>query len=425
MPTPVLPPHDRLALAAISDDPAVRREARALLDEDGFDWPSAFRVAESNRVALFVARLLEEAPFEGAVPDDVREKWADRKTKLEARGERAIEQVRQVGDLLAAVSVRPLLYKGPDFQVRCYRDSGPRTFGDVDIIVRRDEIDATVRAITAAGYFQPPGAPSLDYYRRFHLHAIYLHPNHPNGLPLELHWALDSPYSHLPDIVPLLHQTAETCEEFGPNVLRPSALDALALMVVHLDKHLGLAAALPGREQRLKSVIEAHGLVWVLDVVKWMRHFSDAYAGDVVLPRMQALAAERALVIALRLVHDLDAEVLPDWARELAERLPHGRPMITRIIFPDLSAGDGTTAAGKKRRSFLFGDLPGLGFRPVRLVELFVPSFRVPGVTEPAVRKTLGGTLKRVALGGANLLAIASWKIRGEKGEDLEPASRD
>lgn len=418
----VLSAYDRLLLAAVSPETFRPESIAPLLEERTFSWQQASRVASINRVASFVSVLLGDDLLARLVDDSVRAGWRSNRMLQAARVEQALKQTREIGDQLGRADVTPLLYKGLDFHARYYSPPCPRTFKDVDIIVHRNEVETAVGALLAAGYRPLADSLSLSYYYRFHLHAAYYHPNH--ARPVELHWALDSPFAGLPDSIPLLFEGAERVEEFGPNLLRPSAVDALALMARHFDKHLGLCATLGDSETRLKSVIDAGGLVWVLDVLQWMRGQESIPAAAPTLRRIRELGAERALVVALRLAHDVDPTALPQWARELALRLPHGRPLLTRLVYPDLSTGKAPTREGQRIRSFLFKLLPGLVFQRVRVLEALLPRFRVPGVARPPTRTRVASLLRRVALIGANLLAVGFLRLqrrraseRGRKGK--------
>lgn len=406
----VLSTYDRLLLAAVSPE-AFRPESIApLLEERTFSWRHASRVASSNRVASFVSALLGSDLLAPLVDDSIRADWRFNRMLQVVGVEAAIKQMREIADQMGGATVTPLLYKGLDFQARYYSEACPRTFGDLDIIVRRNEVERAVGALVAAGYRPPFDSPPLSYYRRFHLHAVYYHLDHPR--PVELHWALDSPFAGPSDPIRLLFEAAEQAVEFGSNLLRPSAVDALALMAMHFEKHLGLCATLGDSDARLKSVIDAGGLVWVLDVVQWMRRQESTPAAEPTLRRIRALGAERALVIALRLAHDVDPTALPRWARELALRLPHGRPLLARLVYPDLSAGKGPTRQGQRIRSFLLKLLPGLVFQRLRVLEALLPRFRVPGVAPPPRRTRLVHFLRRVALMGANLVAFGFLRLQ-------------
>ena len=132
------------------------------------------------------------------------------------------------------------------------------------------------------------------------------------------------------------------------------------------------------------------------------------------LARIRALVVERALVIALRLACDLDASQ-PAWARSLAARLPDGTPLLTRLVYPDLSAGRRPSAVGLRIRQLLYRPVPGLNLRPSRVAETLLPRFAVRAQGPPRVGTRLGRLIRWLALLGANLVALADWKLRGDR----------
>jgi hypothetical protein len=320
--------------------------------------------------------------------------------------------------------VVPLLYKGLDFDALCYPPGISRSFNDIDVIVRPDQVEAAAAAMYAEGYDLPPRTPSLDYYRRFHLHAIFLDRDRAR-FPLELHWALDSPHSAAPDVVPLILAKAARDSELG-GVLRPDSVDALALMAGHLDKHLGMSAWLPTREARLQSVIEDHGLVWLLDIVLWMRAVGAHVDGEAVLERMRELCAEGAVTTSLRLALDLDPSALPPWAVAVGERLPGPPPLVVRVVYADLCSGGPPTERARRRRDWGFHTLPEVGFAPVSALQALLPSPRIPGTSPMNPSGRLKRIPRRLGLLVANLIAVIQWRFdrwRSERAVESAAAS--
>ena len=273
--------------------------------------------------------------------------------------------------------------------------------------MRRHQVVAAAEALEEAAYHLPPGTPPLSYFLRFHLHAIYLHPD--GGHPVELHWSLDSPYQSRGDLVPLLFDAAVPGDALGPALVRPAPIDALALMVLHLEKHVGLCACLADRRRRLEALIDEGGLFWVLDVVRWFRKMSAASSPDALLERIRRLSAERSLVIGLRLAQDVDAECLPPWALELAARLPGARtPLAARVLYPDIRE-----PLRSKVRGWFGTTLPVLTFRPARVVEALLPRSRVSGVETRRAGRPVSALLRRIGLAGANVAALSYWQLKG------------
>jgi hypothetical protein len=425
----VLTPNDLFLLAAAmpSGFPSQGGQPSDWVRAPDFSWERALDSAASNRIAAAAARLALSEPLAPYLTDSLRERWRELRERSRRRADGALQQLHGVAKAMAERGVVPLLYKGLDFQALCYPDATPRSFNDIDVIVRPEQAAEAAAALYAEGYDLPPGTPPLDYYRRFHLHAIFLDRDRVR-LPVELHWAIDSPHAGSPDVLPHVFDAATPDPEFG-GVLRPDPVDALALMASHLEKHLGLSATLPTREARLESVIECHGLLWLLDAVLWMRARGAAADGERVVSRMRELAAEAALTTTLRLALDLDAGALPKWAAQLGERMPGAPSLVTRLVYPDLQSGGPPGERAVRARAWGFRTLPEVGFAPISALQALLPSPRVPGTHPPSLPARLRRIPGQLGLIVANAVAVVRWRVgrwRSERRERigaLEPGA--
>ena len=373
--TDILSVTDRFLLLAVRDSKTRGEDAARLVAQEDFVWTDLSRDSGRNRVDSFVADLLAHPSVSPRLAPDLAASWRARGMLGVFRMEAAQKRVRELGAAMQTAGVGMLAYKGVDFQLRCYSGERPRGFSDIDILVATGDVERAAACLEAEGY-RPADRKPLAYYRRFHLHAVYRHRSHP--WPVELHWALDGPLTVGLDPGSLILGAAESSCELGLGVLRPSSLDALALMCGHLDKHLGHAAWLPDESARLKAVIADAGLIWLLDIVRWMRQHAAAHSPDEILERMRQLGGERSYILALRLADDLEPEALPTWASQQAARMSRRVPLIVRLIYPDLARGRAVDRAGEERRNTLYTMWQGGGFRPIRVLQFVLPAGRIP-----------------------------------------------
>jgi hypothetical protein len=415
----VLSPNDRFLLAACAPS-GVDATRLDWARDPGFSWELALDQAASNRIPDAAARLALSEPLAPCVDEPLRERWRAIQERAKRRVEGAAREVRVISEAMAHRGVVPLLYKGLDFDALCYPPGVRRAFNDIDLIVRPEDAEQAAAALFGCDYDLPPGNPPLDYYRRFHLHAILLDRER-RCLPVELHWALESPHAAAPDVMPLVFEKARSDPDLG-GLLRPDPVDSLALMAIHLEKHLGLSSSLPTREARLESVIEAHGLVWVLDVVLWMRERGAPLDAALVEARMRELAAEGALVTSLRLALDLEPSALPAWAVALAERLPGATPLIARLVYPDLHAGRPPSERARRLRAWGFRTLPEVGFAPLNALQALLPSPTVPGTAPLSPVSRLARLPRKLGLIAANAWAVVRWRL--ERWRDERRARR-
>lgn len=402
----ILGPTDRLLLAACAPESFSPTEVLTGVEPERLPADWALHQARENRVISFVWNLLEREPFSGLAAAR-GDGWKKAVNGLLERNDAALEQVEELAGILRARGLRGLLYKGLDFQLRFYPKDRPRGFHDIDVIVAPEEADSAAAAFRAAGYTLWPEDLPLDYYRRFHLHAIYQRPAD-RLLPFELHWALDSPYADVPSPLPELFAAAEHADYCETGILCPAKLDALALMVGHLDKHLGLCARLPTRKTRLKGVIEGGGLQWLVDIVQWFRTEGDRHDPDAILARARELGAEYSLGVGLRLACDLDPSGFPEAAKAIAAASDPRRSFLVSLVYPDLARRRAVTKGGRRRRQRLDRPLPGLVFRPLVVLEFLLPGALRRGDRRRMTLRSLG-RLGLLAL--RNTFALIRWKL--------------
>lgn len=405
-------------LAIAIPDALPKEDLAQLADDSRLFWQETHRLALHNRLGSHAWALIDDEPLRRAVDEETRSRWRLAHRAIVRKDAAARAQLAELAPVFGAQQIRPLLYKGLDFQDRYYSKERLRSFSDLDIIVDRNDALRADCILRSAGYLPWSANLPLAYYLRFHLHAAYSHPGWP--MPVELHWSLDSPYAETTERVRPILAAATTTPEFGPYVLRPVATDTLALMAIHLEKHVGLSARLPSPEARLKSVILAGGLIWVLDVVAWMRT-ERGQDEQRVVDRFRALGAEGSLAVALRLACDLHPAGLPEWARALAAQARPTPSLVCRVAYPDLSSDRGVSSLGERTRSFLMTPLPGLTFRPIRVLEAITPRALSPGTLRPPWRSRIARFAQLVALALANLLAIARFRLRGRHGRAEKP----
>jgi len=417
----VLTPNDLFLLATGASAPP-EDDLRRWVEAPGFSWTRVLEMAASNRVAGAAAAIALSEPLAPLLDEPLRARWVELRDAARRRVEGAEDELRRIVDVLMRRGITPLLYKGLDFDALCYPTGFRRSFNDIDLVVRPEEVPTAADALFAEDYEQPPGTPSLDYYRRFHLHAILLDRER-RRLPFELHWALESPHAAAPDVLPLVFEKARPDPRFA-GALRPDPIDALALMAGHLEKHLGLSAWLPTREARLAAVIEEDGLVWLLDIVLWLRALGASTDPGAVEARMHELAAEGAITTAMRLALDLAPSSIPPWAAALGERLPGRTPLVARFVYPDLRAGLPPTPRAQRMRAWGFRTLPEVGFAPISALQALLPSPTVPGTTRRSPLGRLRRMPARLGLILSNALAVVRWRIERWRDERREKRTR-
>ena len=99
-------------------------------------------------------------------------------------------EVRRVLDLLAGAGIACLLLKGISLAGRYYRDMARRHVGDIDVLVRAEQLRDAIQLLTAAGYSGGEEMLALSPKQwRFSLFSgQHVGLTTPDGVVLELHW---------------------------------------------------------------------------------------------------------------------------------------------------------------------------------------------------------------------------------------------
>ncbi|MFL5540362.1 MAG: nucleotidyltransferase family protein, partial [Longimicrobiaceae bacterium] len=166
------------ARLSLSPDEAarVRRMASAV------DWPATLALARRHRLVPFLHRHLKDAPLPPAAARELR---ALQREGVH-RGLRMAAVLRRLVDALATAGIEALAYKGPALAMQAYGELGMRSFVDLDLLVRPDDVPGAIAALWVEGYL--PGlalSPAQErWFRRMDGDYPLVHRG--NGLLLEL-----------------------------------------------------------------------------------------------------------------------------------------------------------------------------------------------------------------------------------------------
>lgn len=222
---------------------------------------------------------------------------------VELECERILTQLHDAG-------VTPVLLKGAALRRLLYAAPVERPMVDLDLLVREEEFEAAVSALSRSG-FELPRAEVQDAYRRHHFH---LQAKHPGNFVVELHWALTRPN----DVVRLDYQgiraRARTFERPGwTRTLVPAPPD----LILH-----AIAQATADSFGSLRHVIDIDRVI--------------AHTGaELDWAELRARAREAALQHSLPHGLNLAAELL---GTQLSSRAPTRLPRFTRSQLSRLPA---------------------------------------------------------------------------------------
>jgi hypothetical protein len=273
-----------LACARRELDSEARDGIRAAL-AGPLDWEYLVRLAGEHGVVPLLYRGVAAASLD-AVPEPLRRRlkgWLAQTTRLNLLHTRELLALVR---LFAAEGIPLLPFKGPTLAQELFGDLGLRQFCDLDILVRRRDVERAMQLLTARGYqvvSHVSGFREVTYRTAEH-HYECRHPE--LGTTVELHWAITPLAYHCPIHYETVAPHLREIDFAGVQVPGLDPADTLLLLCVHGSKHRWLE------------------LRWICDIAELLRSHQDLEWG-VLLRDAARRGCLRMLLIGIGAAHSL------------------------------------------------------------------------------------------------------------------------
>jgi hypothetical protein len=176
---------------------------------------------------------------------------------------------------------------------------------DIDVLVGREDLTRAAAILSGLGYaLQYCNVEEVDYTQHHHLRPMA----RPDGVRVEIHWAIAQPALPFAIDVKGLWERARPAEIAGAEVLVLSPEDLLLHPCLHASFTHGFRV----------------GLRACWDILETVNHYGQAIDWDLVVRRAQAWGIGRYVYLTLRLVRDLLGAGIPPTAVAALE--PPGFP---------------------------------------------------------------------------------------------------
>jgi hypothetical protein len=253
------------------------------------DWARLLVLAEAHGVAGHLTACLRSLN-DDVVPPEIRQTLVDRRRAQNFFTLRLTAELFRILDRFSSEGIGALVVKGPALAVQAYGDSAVRSYGDLDLLVRQQDIRRATELLSAAGFSPAVPLSAIDAGR---IPGQYLFSKPDSKLIVELHNDLTLRY--FPRRLPI--------EEFFARQIRVrldareapalSVEDELVLICIHGAKHFW---------ERLMWIADVAALVSRQTGIDWQRVADSA----------KEVEAQRMLHTGLRLASDLLKTRLPD-----------------------------------------------------------------------------------------------------------------
>ena len=291
----------------------VRRDRVLRLLRSPIDWSAFIALAEVHGLLPLAYAHLEAIAPE-MMPRPVRvELWGRHEARTRRNHAMARELLR-VLEALDACGIPAIPYKGPCLAASVYGDVALREFGDLDIVVRRDDVLRAKTMLETEGYLaEYPLAPAVEHaflHSAAQYHLVLR--NRERDTMVELHWKTD------PDFPVESLEDKSWWERQGSASVEGTRVPAFA------PRELFLILCLHGSKHRWAS------LGWLVDIAEMIPQVP-AMDWTWIMARAHGLRCERRLALGLRLAQDVLEVPLPDVVRSWLNDRPQTAPIATSI----------------------------------------------------------------------------------------------
>jgi hypothetical protein len=237
---------------------------------ENVDWPDFAKLLTRNRMSVLAMQVLERAsiPIPAPALEFLQAQAAQYRASASQLGS-ALETYLQAA---SQEDVATIVLKGAWLCEKIYRNPAIRPGADIDILVRREKVEACLDLLRQQGIGEFwPNLLKDEYFHRHHLHQQRSSPD--LKVWFEIHWALDHPYTLLTVDYEGIFRRARPGQLLGAPVREMAPPDLLLSLAIHLVKH---AVYLPSLVERadLPRIILADGmLMYYLDVSETLRHY--------------------------------------------------------------------------------------------------------------------------------------------------------
>lgn len=247
------------------------------------DWDYVLKLSNRNSITPLVTQNLEN--FSDQLPKAVWERLLKSRHVILQRNMFLIGKLVEVVRTLEENGIPTMPFKGPLLALQAYGDVGFRSYGDLDILVKPENLRKAVAILEEFSYW-PISTSKLP--NRWELlkgkrKDIYLR-SEDGRVNLELHWKLSGSHFDLPIVTEVLWSRLHEIEIAGQKIKTLGFDDLLIYLCLHGSRH--------GWEM----------FGWICDVHELLRSREDIGWGKIIKDARE-IGCERTLFFGLYLVH--------------------------------------------------------------------------------------------------------------------------
>ena len=340
----------------------------------GIDWLRFAKLLTHNRMAVLARQVF--ARTNPSIPPEAQKLFREQSERYERAAFKLGEALTAYLKSAQACNIPTIVLKGLWLCDKIYRVPSMRPGGDIDILVRREDVDACLKLLAEQGIDEFwPNLLKDDYFTRHHLHQQ--RSTRDLNIWFEIHWALDHPYTLLTVDYESIFERAKPARLLEAPIQEMAAPDLLLSLAIHLVKHAVYLPSLVDREDLPRIILADGMLMYYLDiaeVLKQQPHFD----WNLTIGLARDWGAVDILGSVLRTCKEYFNAPVPD---EALSALPVSQPWaVTRRLMARAAEQEITAYEGREGSRFWKLVLVSNGafiLRPIRILETlsyFFPS---------------------------------------------------
>src|SRR5262245_18868620 len=280
-------------------DAETKRRIRTLL-EDRLDWEYLLQLAFRHGVMPLLCRSLETVGADLAPQRFMKE-------LARAFHANRFHNIFLARELIAIVEelksrgIESLPYKGPVLALSAYQDLALRQFGDLDILIAKEQMSAAKDALSLRGYHAEYELEPQAEKEFIDTHHDFPMMRSDGRVVVEIQWAITEWSFRIPARFDYFRQRAKPLRVLGADLLNLKPEADLIALSVHASIHCW------------------DRLIWVSDVAELLRSHPDLNWPEA-LAEARRLGTQRMVFVGLSLCRDLLGTILPENVVEMLER---------------------------------------------------------------------------------------------------------
>jgi len=380
------------------------------------DWNQIFRTALANRLDGIIYDSLDRNSIFDSLPEKIRAQFEEsyRRTVINTRI--YLETADRIYRAFSNRGIDLIVLRGPALGLTLYSRPYLRPFADLDLLIEKEDITIAKKLLGDIGFGPLPGTLPALYFEKHHLHLSFKDPE--RNTIVELHWALDHPYTlYTMNYADLLAGEEEASfEGLTIPVLNPE--DRLITLCLHLVKHCPFLHLLVKEDDLPTLLLKGGWMLWLLDIHLLLTEHGESFEWESVREKTAKWGMEKQVSVCIQAAGQVFQTTLSSKYQKstFKTRIRLLEVQLYRIQLARLRGED----SGRQTGRFLFGLRSDTIFRPIRALDLIgylsPPSdyirkkYRATGISLIIAypRHTISGAIRLIR----NLAGLIYYRIR-------------